>query len=128
MDGSLERIGVEAFDGDRLKRPGIVAVAFLADWCPFCRAFGPEFARLGRPGRSTLLVADVTSEESPLWERFRIEAVPTVFVFRDGRPIFRVDGVPGQGLVRDDLAAIEGATRAASRSSPRHDRARGRSR
>lgn len=107
----VERVGTEAFDGSRLRRPGTVAVAFSADWCPFCRAFAPVFAELSRPRSASLLVADLTSLESPLWERFSVDIVPTVVVFRNGAPIFRADGVSGVGLVSADVRAIEAALR-----------------
>ena len=114
MGRALERVGPEAFDGTKLRRRGVVAVAFLADWCPFCRSFDPEFAALSTddvPGR---LVADVTDEASPLWDRFGVEIVPTVVVFRDGSPVFRADGVAGEGLGQRELAAIAAAARRAS--------------
>lgn len=117
--GRLPRIGPEEFDGERLRLPGVVAVAFLADWCPFCHAFEPRFAGLTPGAPARLLVADMTSEDSPLWERFRIEVVPTVIVFRGGSAVFRVDGVAGEGLGPRELTAIERAVdRAAGRPSP----------
>jgi thioredoxin 1 len=109
VEAGLDRVGPGEFDGERLKRQGVVAVAFLADWCPFCRAFEPEFARLAERG-IRLLVADVTPEESPLWERFQVEVVPTVVVFRSGQAVFRADGVPGRGLDAAALAAIAAAS------------------
>jgi thioredoxin-like negative regulator of GroEL len=36
--------------------------------------------------------------ESPLWDTFDVRIVPTVVVFKEGRPIFRSDGVLGRGL------------------------------
>ena len=112
MTGAVERVGPEAFDGVRLRRSGTVAVAFLADWCPFCHAFAPEFSALAPPGSPALLVADVTSEDSPLWDRFEVDVVPTVVVFREGTPILRADGVAGEGLGPDDLRSIRAALRA----------------
>lgn len=106
-----ERVGPEAFDGVRFLRPGRAVVAFLAEWCPFCRAFEPEFLRPSQPGSVPRFVADVTSEESPLWDRFGIQVVPTVIVFEDGRAVLRRDGVAGEGLGAADLRAIEEATR-----------------
>jgi len=105
----MERIGPEAFEGTRLRRPGIWAVAFLADWCPFCRAFAPRLEELAKRGPFQIVRADVTQEESPLWDRFGIEVVPTVVVFRDGVPTLRRDGRLGRGLSDADLNAIEDA-------------------
>jgi thioredoxin len=106
---SLERIGPESFDSTQLRRPGTWAVAFLADWCPFCRSFAPRFRRLASHDRYGLLVADLTSEESPLWDQFGIEIVPTVIVFRDGHVVARFDGRAGYGLDATHLKAIEAA-------------------
>jgi len=106
---ALPRIGTEAFDGSRLSRTGTWAVAFLADWCPFCREFEAEIVRLTTSPTFGVVVADVTPPTSPLWDRFDLEVVPTVVVFRDGRPIYRADGIPGVGLGSDAVAAIEKA-------------------
>lgn len=102
----MERIGADAFDAERLRRPGTWAVVFLADWCPFCVSFAPKFAELDGTGSFRVAVADVSEESSPLWDRFRIEVVPTVIVFRDGSAAFRRDGQLMRGLGDKDLAAI----------------------
>ncbi len=102
----LERLEADAFDGTRLRRSGTWAVAFLADWCPFCRAFAPRFERLAGTGSFQIAMGDVTDEASPLWDAFGIDVIPTVVIFRDGAPGFRRDGALGRGLSDSDLAAI----------------------
>jgi thioredoxin 1 len=102
----MERLGADAFEGDHLRRSGTWAVAFLADWCPFCRAFAPKFDALAGGGSFQVARGDVTDYDSPLWETFHIEVVPTVVVFREGVPGFRRDGVLGRGLSDTDLAAV----------------------
>lgn len=104
----IERVDRDAFDGPRLRRPGVVAVGFLADWCGFCDEFLPELRRLADEGR-TVLHADLTDLDSPLWETFRVDVVPTLLVFRDGAEVFRADGVRGVGLSAKDLAAARAA-------------------
>jgi thiol-disulfide isomerase/thioredoxin len=104
----VDRLGAEAFQGDRLQRPGTWAVAFLADWCPFCRAFAPKFDALAGGGSYQIARGDVTDYDSPLWDAFHLEVVPTVVVFREGVPGFRRDGQLGRGLSDADLAAIRG--------------------
>ena len=102
----LERLGAADFDGEQLRRPGTWAVAFSADWCPFCRAFEPEFEKLRGSGSFEVAIADMTDMETPLWERFQVDVVPTVVVFRDGKPSFRRDGKLGRGLADSDLTAV----------------------
>jgi thioredoxin-like negative regulator of GroEL len=101
----MERLQADAFRKDRLLREGTWVVAFIADWCPFCRRFLPQLSALDGEKSFRTAIGDVTSEESPLWEDFRIEVVPTLVVFRDGRPVFRVEGVLGLGLPPGGLEA-----------------------
>jgi thioredoxin 1 len=101
------------FERDRLRERGVVVVAFLADWCPFCRAFVPSLREAAERHRLPLRVADLTALDSPLWDRFSVEVVPTVIVFRDGRAVFRADGVDGQGLGTTELEAVVRAARTA---------------
>ena len=104
----LERLDPAAFSGPRLLRGGTWAVAFLAEWCPFCRQFSPAFATLALD-HVRLAVGDVTSDASPLWELFGIEVIPTVLVFRDGAMVRRFDGRPSEGLGPSDLEQIRAA-------------------
>jgi thioredoxin-like negative regulator of GroEL len=105
----MEKLQADAFQEDRLLREGTWIVAFLADWCPFCQRFRPQFLAVEGGNRFQIAIGDVTSEESPLWEDFRVEVVPTVVVFREGRPVFRVEGVLGSGLPPGGLAAARSA-------------------
>ena len=41
---------------------------------------------------------DISDQDSPLWETFSIEVVPTIIVFKEGEAVFRKDGVLGRGL------------------------------
>ncbi|MGP8158236.1 MAG: thioredoxin domain-containing protein [Thermoplasmata archaeon] len=105
----MERLQADAFRKDRLLREGTWVVAFLADWCPFCQRFLSQFSALDGGSSFRTAIGDVTSEESPLWENFRVEVVPTVVVFREGRPVFRVEGVLGSGLPPGGLEAARSA-------------------
>jgi len=113
---AIERVGAEAFEGGRLRRPGTWIVGFLADWCPFCHAFVPQLEDLAAATGRGVLFADVTDEASPLWDTFGIDVVPTVLVFHDGAAVFRRDGKLGQGLGSADVRAITGAAKAAEHS------------
>lgn len=93
----METLPATAFEKGRLRRDGTWVVAFYAEWCPFCRRFRPEFEALDGGTAFRTAIGDVSSEVSPLWDDFAIEVVPTVIVFRDGRPVFRVDSVEGFG-------------------------------
>ncbi len=106
------QLAPEEFRGETLRRKGRWVVAFSADWCPFCRAFRELFDAAAADPGSSLAIADLTSEENPLWERFRIEVVPTLVVFREGRTVFRADGVRGEGLRASDLDRALRAARA----------------
>jgi thioredoxin-like negative regulator of GroEL len=105
----MEKLPADAFRKDRLLREGTWVVAFLADWCPFCQRFLPQFSALNGKKSFRTAVGDVTSEESPLWEDFCIEVVPTVVVVREGRSVFRVEGALGFGLPPGGLEAARSA-------------------
>lgn len=110
----MERLPRHAFQKDRVLRDGTWVVAFLADWCPFCQRFRATFDSwdIGHSVRTA--TADVTDDESPLWDDFGIEVVPALIVFHDGRPVFRLESDPGVGLPEDALDRARAAAEAAT--------------
>ena len=105
MAEPVEVVGDEDFRSAALARPGVWAVAFIADWCPHSRAFVPRFAALA-DRYPQLLFGDLSNDDSPLWDRLAIGVVPTVIVFVDGQPHDRFDGIPGVGLPAEALDRV----------------------
>jgi thioredoxin 1 len=75
-------------------------VDFWADWCGPCHAIAPVVAQLAEKyeGRAEFVKVDVDANEA-LSERFEIQSIPTLILFRDGKIVERVSGaVPKQVL------------------------------
>lgn len=82
-------------------------VMFYADWCPFCRKFKPIFETSENSSLNTKFYeSNIDDDNNPLWERFSINAVPTIIAFEKGEIISRRDAKMGTGLVKSDLDSI----------------------
>ena len=69
-----------------------VLVVFYADWCGFCARFCPEFKDVGRGCKTECVMVDISNEDDPVWEKYRIEVVPTIMLFRNGSVVGRKSG------------------------------------
>ena len=82
-------------------------VMFYADWCPFCRKFKPIFETSeNSPPNTKFYESNIDDDNNPLWERYSINAVPTIIAFEKGEIISRRDAKMGIGLVKSDLDSI----------------------
>ncbi len=110
----METIEESSFHGGVFLREGTWIVAFVADWCPFCERFLPSFLAIeGNAGFRTA-IADLSQDDSPLWDGLTISVVPTLIVFQHGRPVHREDGVLGRGLPAGALERARSAARGIS--------------
>lgn len=89
-----------------LKSSRPVVTMFYATYCPYVRRFEPIFEEYGGDSRYVSAKVDITDDDNPLWDRYRIEAVPTLIVFRDGEEIGRRDAVLGVGLSEGDIKSL----------------------
>lgn len=91
--------------GDDLERvladAGVpVLVDFYADWCGPCKIMAPVLDEFASDRSGELLVAKVDTEAAPAASsRHRIQAIPTLILFRSGSEAARQTGaVPREGL------------------------------
>ena len=78
-----------------------VVVDFWADWCAPCRALMPILAKLAEEYRGRLLVAKLnTEEEQALAAQMGIRSLPTVLLFKEGRPVDQFMGALPEAQVR----------------------------
>ena len=83
-----------------LESPVPVLVDFWAEWCGPCRVLGPTVEQLASDYASRVSVAKVNVDDSPKTaSTYGVRSVPTVMLFRDGRPVEASVGIrPGAQL------------------------------
>lgn len=83
---------------------GVVLVDFWAPWCVPCRLVGPVIERLAKEFARRATVAKLNVDEYPsIATRYRINGIPTVGVFRDGKLINQLVGVRPEQVYRKAL-------------------------
>ncbi len=83
-------------------------ILFYADWCPYCKKFIPIFEEVIKKINTKILVGSIklNDDDNPLWDRFNINAVPTLIAFSNNSIKSRRDAKMGLGLNKDDINSI----------------------
>lgn len=85
-----------------------VVVYFWADWCPPCKWMAPIIKEVASENEKTFLIAQLdTDRNRQTTIKYRIEAIPTFIVFRDGKITGRfVGGMQKAGLLHHIRQAV----------------------
>ena len=83
-------------------------VLFYADWCHYCSQFLPVFEESLKKINPKVLVGGVklNDDDNPLWDKYNINAVPTLIAFSNNSIKSRRDAQMGVGLTNSDLNSI----------------------
>lgn len=101
----MEYVTPEEFDSKVLKSDKKTVVLFYATWCPYCANFKPTF-EAAKIEKASKLGSIIDEDENPLWDRFNIQAVPTIIIFQNGKIISRRDAKKHVGLTKSDMDSI----------------------
>ena len=80
-----------------------VLVDFWASWCGPCKMLGPVIEEIAEEAEG-FRVGKVNVDEQPeLAREFGIMTIPTLIVFKDGRPVKQSSGVKPKNAILDML-------------------------
>src|SRR6266508_3302003 len=81
---------------------GVVLVDFWAAWCGPCLRMAPTVEQVAVDFAGKVRVGKLNTDENPtIAQRFGITSIPTLIVFRDGKPVDAIVGaVPREELER----------------------------
>lgn len=82
-----------------------VLVDFWAEWCGPCKMIAPILDEIAEEQAGKLKVAKLNVDEAPaVAQRFEVMSIPTMIVFRDGKPAKRLVGAKPKAALVKDLA------------------------
>ncbi|MCS7135436.1 MAG: thioredoxin [Candidatus Aenigmarchaeota archaeon] len=81
-----KEITEENFEAEVIKSKGLVLVDFWAPWCGPCRMLAPILEEVDKTGKVKVLKVNVDESQS-IAALFGISSIPTLILFKDGKPI-----------------------------------------
>lgn len=96
---------VEYVDSDDFRKKVLeseipVLVDFYADWCGPCKALGPVLEEFARETPEAKVVKVNVDRNPELADRYRIESIPSLIVFKDGRSTGRHRGMANKAVLK----------------------------
>lgn len=87
----------KTFEQDVLKSDAPVLVDFWAEWCQPCQMIGPMIEELaGEYGEKVKIFKMNVDENAETPGMFGIMSIPTILVFKGGKPVKTLVGVQGK--------------------------------
>jgi thioredoxin 1 len=95
----------DSFATDVLSSSTPVLVDFWATWCGPCKMIAPVLEEIANEKAGTLTVAKLDVDSNPATARdFQVVSIPTMILFKDGKPVTRIVGAKGKAALLRELA------------------------
>ena len=113
MNNPIAQLTEATFDQEVFQSDQTVLVDFWADWCGPCKMLAPVLDEIARDNPH-IKISKVNIEDHPaLAERFQIQAIPALFLFRDGALQEKIIGLASKKAILAKIAALEVSPRPA---------------
>lgn len=107
---AIRQVSTTEFVAEVIDSPVPVLVDFYADWCGPCRMLAPALETLAQEYSGRIKIVKVNVDQEPILAgQFRVQSIPTLLAFRDGRLIDTLVGVGSPGQLRGVLTQLAGS-------------------
>ena len=104
-----ETVGDSNFDEVVIKAKTPVLVDFWAPWCGPCRMVAPVVEELAEEYEGRVSFGKVNVDEAPkIASQFGIMSIPTLILFKDGKPVSNIIGFKPKAQLKEELDSTLG--------------------
>lgn len=110
MENMVRILNAEEFNTKIENGSGVAVVDFFATWCGPCKMLAPVFQQAcdEMGSRANFVKVDI-DQSMELARKYSVSTVPTVMVFKDGKPVETIVGfMPKENLISKVSAHIDG--------------------
>ncbi|HPB82668.1 MAG TPA: thioredoxin [Spirochaetota bacterium] len=102
---ALQEATEQNFQSEVLDAKEAVLVDFWAPWCGPCRMQTPILEKLLQSDGIKAKIVKVNTDECPgIAQKYGIQSIPTLILFRDGQEAERMVGVQPENVLRGKLS------------------------
>lgn len=96
-----------SFEAEVLKSELPVLVDFWAPWCGPCRALAPTIDSLASEYEGKVKIVKLNTEDNPESAvKFRINSIPNLIIFKDGKPVDQLIGAVEKTKIEEAFAKL----------------------
>ncbi len=106
MSNNIMQANSPTFQGI-IDSSNLVFVDFYADWCGPCKIIAPSIDKLAQEFDGTVKFARLNIDDNPdVAQRYGVRSIPTMMIFRKGKPIRTMVGASPIGHYRGELQKV----------------------
>jgi thioredoxin len=98
----------QSFEDEVLQSDKPVIVDFWAEWCGPCHAVAPVLDRIVEESNGDLKLVKVNIDEQPaLSQRYGVQSIPTMILFKNGEPSAAAIGAQPKPALEKALGLVD---------------------
>ncbi len=100
---SVLKITSKNFEEEVLKAEGPVIIDFYADWCGPCKMMSPIIDNIAEETNNAKVGKINVDEAQDLAAMYNVMSIPTIIIFKDGKPYKKFVGVTSKENILNEL-------------------------